>query len=349
LTGTTLLSLLFEVLAGALAGALAVLFGHGAWVSLRDRMYAHPLARARTALYSGDTHHDLDKRGLAELRVLPIRLRITLLSELSRSLDGAERGLLTRLARTTGVAVSAERLARSRFWWQRLRAARLLTFVDGDEILVLSLLEDPHPAVRAQTAEWAVHHPTRAVVEALIVNLEQPEAFCRFAAQDALLRLGPAAVAPLAAYLERAEGAACLPALDVAAGMAQPAFSRCGIRLSADENPEVRTRALALLGAIGGSDGVDAVMRRLDDPAAAVRAAAARAIGDLGHWPAAPAVAALLRDRSWDVRRAAGLALRDLGSPGHLLLRRLENDTNLFAADMARQVLDLPEPAAAHS
>jgi hypothetical protein len=62
----------------------------------------------------------------------------------------------------------------------------------------------------------------------------------------------------------------------------------------------------------------------------------------MGHWPAGPAVARLLRDRAWEVRRASGLALRRLGSPGQLLLRRALTDADPFAADMARQVLDLP-------
>ena len=46
-------------------------------------------------------------------------------------------------------------------------------------------------------------------------------------------------------------------------------------------------------------------------------------------------------------RHAAGLALRELGSPGALLLRRTRQDDNLFAADMARRVLDLPGAAGA--
>ena len=76
-----------------------------------------------------------------------------------------------------------------------------------------------------------------------------------------------------------------------------------------------------------------------------VRAAAAQALGKLRHWPAAAALAALLRDRAWEVRRAAGFALRALGAPGLLFLRRSLQDTDRYAADMARHVLGLPDPA----
>ncbi|HEX8674515.1 MAG TPA: HEAT repeat domain-containing protein, partial [Longimicrobium sp.] len=81
----------------------------------------------------------------------------------------------------------------------------------------------------------------------------------------------------------------------------------------------------------------------LSDADPGVRAAAAAALGRIGHWPSAPAVARLLRDPVFPVRRAAGLALRVLGSPGMLLLGRYRADADPFAADMARQVLDLPD------
>ncbi|MBV9108435.1 MAG: HEAT repeat domain-containing protein, partial [Gemmatimonadetes bacterium] len=105
-------------------------------------------------------------------------------------------------------------------------------------------------------------------------------------------------------------------------------------------------RAAALAGAIGG----DALVRRveglLDDPDASVRAAAAAALGHLGHWPAATRLAAMLRDPAWVVRSQSALAMRRLGSPGQLLLRRALDDRDRFAADIARQVLDMPETTA---
>jgi hypothetical protein len=340
--------LLIEILVGGFLGALLVHLGHGLWLLFDERWYATRLARARTAIYSADVNGE-DSVQLAALHDLPMRLRIELLVELARSLEGSTRDNLGRMARATGIVRRAERLAHSRFWWRRLRGARLLTLLGGDEILALSLLNDRHPAVRAQATEWAGQHATPAMIDALLSALGERAAFCRFAAQDALLRLGHAALAPLNAYLERAQGKSLVAALDVAIGMPQPIFAPVAMQLSSDENPKVRARAITVLGAIGGRESVDTVLRRLDDPIPSVRAAAARAIGRLGHWPGAPLVAALLRDRAWEVRLSAGLALRDLGSPGLLLLRRFESDTNLFAADMARQVLDLPATTMLHA
>lgn len=323
-------------LLGALAGALLMLFGHGLWVRLFDRWTGPRLAAARTAVFAGEADADL------LVRRLPMSLRVRVLQELATARTRPSAASMRELARAAGVLRGAERTAHSRMWYRRLRGARRLTLVGAEEIQVLSLLRDPHPAVRAQAAELAVMDATPGVIAALLERLEDPAAMCRLAAQDALLRLGPQAVAPLAAYLDGGTGPARAAALAVAVGLADPGFSRAAIRLSEDPDPIVRERAVEVLGAIGNLDGAAAATRRLEDAAATVRAAAARALGRMHHWPAAPALAALMRDRAWAVRHAAGSALRDLGSPGLLVLRRLRGDGNLFAADMARQILDLP-------
>jgi HEAT repeat protein len=105
----------------------------------------------------------------------------------------------------------------------------------------------------------------------------------------------------------------------------------------------VRLRAVALLGALGGKDVVHALIERLDDVAPEVRTEAARALGALGYWPAARRLATALRDQEWTVRRESALALRAVGAPGILFLRRALSEKDGFAADIARQVLDIPE------
>ncbi len=332
-------------LSGAFTGSLLMLFGHGVWVRAFQRWSAPRLARARNVLYA----RELDiEASSAVLRELPVRLRVRLLSELAAARTRPHPETMARLAREAGVLRRAERLVHSRWWWRRLRGARHLTLFGGDEILVLSLLRDPHPAVRSQAAELAANHATPAVIRALLEGLDDPAAVCRLAVQDALLRLGHHALPALANHLDAGTSPARAAALAVAVGVSDPVFSRPAIRLSEDPDPQVRMRAVQLLGAIGNLDGATAALRRLEDAAAPVRAAAARALGHMHHWPAAPAIAELLRDRSWDVRHAAGLALRDLGSPGLIVLRKLQHDRNLFAADMARQILDLPAALGAH-
>ena len=85
------------------------------------------------------------------------------------------------------------------------------------------------------------------------------------------------------------------------------------------------------------------LLQRVRDEDASVREAAARAIGEIGHWDGASTLADRLSDAAFPVRREAALALRRLGSVGVLVLRRARSDANPFVADMATQVLDLPE------
>ena len=116
------------------------------------------------------------------------------------------------------------------------------------------------------------------------------------------------------------------------------------LALSRDESPRVRATVARLMGALGGNPGVETLVSLREDREPQVRAAAGRATGELGHWPRAGTLATLLRDPSWEVRREAEVALRALGAPGALLPRRSLCDPNPDAIDMARLVLDLPNP-----
>jgi HEAT repeat protein len=101
-----------------------------------------------------------------------------------------------------------------------------------------------------------------------------------------------------------------------------------------------------LLGAIGGAEAAARLIELLSDDDARVRAGAASALGRMRYWQAGSLLAERLRDQRWRVRREAGLALRALGAAGTLFLRKALKGEDRFAADMAEQVLDLPEAAA---
>lgn len=332
------------VLGVLFVGSLAVIFGHGLLLRRRLRRTLPRLEEGRRLLRAVAAGGD-PAAAAATLRRWPMRLRVRLLTELSRSLAGDSRGALGELARETGVSRHAEAITRSPLWWRRLRGARLLSSLGGSEETMLPLLADADPAVRAQAAEWAAEHPTGPVIRTLLEMLADPNTLCRFTVQDSLLRLGGAATEPLAEFLSTHHGPVAAAALEVAGAVPDPRLLPSAMALCGDPHPATRARAVALLGSLGGPEAADAVTALLADPAAEVRAAAAQAAAALGHWPAAAAVARLLRDPAWEVRRAAGLALSAMGSPGRLLLGRYRDDADRFAADMARQVLDLPQTA----
>jgi hypothetical protein len=338
---TVLVPVLVAEVAILVAGLL-VLFGHAigwTWRSSRRRGPVHRARRELVAYVDRGGSEDLAVEAFLSLRA---RERIRSLMQMAPSVRGESAQRLSRLARRLGVTGPVEARCRSRLWWRRLHAARLLSVVGGPERYLIDLLHDRHPAVRAAAAEWAARQPTADVLTSVLPLLAEPTGLCRFTAQDSLLRIGGRAAEPLARYLRTARSPEAAAALEVAVGLADPRLMRAGIDFSEDSAPPTRRQAARLLGAIGGPGAVEALIELTVDRDGRVRAAAARALGVLERREAAPRLAGMLRDAVWDVRVEAGLALRALGATGRLYLRRALDDHDPFAADMARQVMDLP-------
>ncbi len=278
----------------------------------------------------------------AELSRVPARLQVTLLTEILRPLGRVERERVATVAETAGVVRRAERWCASRRWWRRVHGARLLSMLGRGADVIPALLGDPSAEVRAEAAAWAASSREPEVIEGLLDMLGDHENICRYTVKDSLLRIGRPVVEPLAQRLSTLDGLALREALTVAAPLAESRLLEPALTHLAHAEPAVRALAVDVVGRTGGRVAIDRVGALLDDPDPAPRASAARALGHLGHWPAGTRLAALLRDPSWDVRRAAGVALHGLGAPGVLLLRRALNDEDRFAADMARQLLEIP-------
>ena len=334
---------------------LFAIFGHALWVRWDKTRRGPTLARARQTLaqvlnpvapVKGD-EIELAWADLEAVRALPDHLQAQVFVELARNLSGRQKAAVAHIAGRVGLIARTELSLQSRLWWRRLRATRLLTLLGAGEGSMPKLLSDRHPRVRAQAADWAAAYPNPDIITALLNVLGDPAKLCRFTAQNSLLRMG-AVVGPfLADYVAHHSGPSLVAALEVAVGLAELRFLGPALKLCQDGSPSVRTLAATLLGQIGGSEVASMLQELLRDPETSVRAEAARGLGKLGEWPAAPALACTLRDPSWDVRREAGLALRAMGSPGILLLRRSLSDRDAFAADMARQALDIPTSALA--
>lgn len=318
-----------------------LLVAHAAWWWWYDRWSAGRVDAVRASLREALAGGDRNPGFTRDFVRLPMRLQIYLLGELAPHLTGVERQSLRRLAQRAGLLAKAERLCRSWFWSRRLFGAKICTLVGHPASVVLTLLTDRNPAVRAQAIEWALHRPEPAVVEALLGMLGDRDGRCRFAAQDTLVKLGHAAVAPLIGYLATADHDGTLGALEVALTMADARLLAPATALARSSSPAVRARAIALLGVLGSAAGVALVERALGDDMAVVRQAALRALGSLAHWPAASRVAQLVHDPVWDVRRQAALCLRAFGGPGAIFLRQLRHSDDRVAASVARYALDL--------
>lgn len=341
-----LLNIVMLVEIGLLALAVGVFFAHGFWLLLNQRRSRRLTDGARESLAHLVTRGTVNVDDIDALRQLPHDVQVIAFLEMSRNVTGAGKERLSFVARQVGLVDRAQKLCASRRWTRRLRGTRILSRLDVVDPLVQQLLSDPHPAVRAQAAEWAAAQPSVTVISAMLALLADPATQARFAVQDALLRMGGIVAGPLAMFLETHTGRAAEAGLRVAESLAEPSFGPAALRLSRVDDVGVRVAAAKLLGAVGGAAAAERLMELLDDADSGVKAAAAQSLGRMQHWQAAALLAYRLRDSAWKVRRAAGLALRSIGAPGVLFLRRTLKEDDAFAADMAQQVLDLPAAAA---
>ena len=284
-----------------------------------------------------------DDAGIATFARLPWTVQQELVHEFGGALTGSGRERLTALGARAGVTARAEAMCTSLWWWNRLAGARVLTALDHDAAVMRPLLRDRSAVVRAQAFVWAAGRDDDAIIDELVSRLADPARLCRFTVQDSLLRLGRPAATALCRFLSDPQRPGLVDALSVARGLGQPELLEPTLALAAHPTPEVRARSASVLGVLGGERAVGALTAQLHDDDASVRAAAARALGELGAWTACSALLRLLEDSSWPVRRESALSLRRMGGAGLLTLRRALAAENPFAADMARQVLDLPE------
>lgn len=344
---TGLLNRVMFVEIALLVLAVVIYFSHGVWLFLNQRRLRRSTETARESLVRLVTRGTIVVEDIALLRGLRHDVQENVFLELSRSLTGAGKERLRFVAQEVSLLTRARKLCEHRSWTRRLRGTRVLSRMDVADPLVAKLLADPHPAVRAQAAEWAAAQPSLPIISTMLTMLADPATQARFAVQDALLRMGGIVAEPLAAFLETHSGLPAEAGLRVAEALASTSFLPAALRLSGSDDPGARIAATNLLGAIGDAPSAERLRELLKDSDSRVRSAAARGLGRMQHWQAASQLAEGLRDAAWHVRRDAGLALRSIGAPGALFLRRALKGDDAFAADMAQLVLDLPEAAAA--
>jgi HEAT repeat protein len=337
----TALTATFLALVSLAVLTITAWLAHAAWSTIRERRTARrrPAALQALATAAGDGN---TRPALTALAALDADARVGAVVDMAYTLAGQQRRRLNELVRETRIWTNALAWARSGLWSRRLRASRLITlFGNGTEAEGERLLADSRPETRAQTAEWAGEYPTPARIQMLLDLLGDPDPRCRFAAREALVRAGGAAVDAVGARLGTGGTAISTDLLAVATAMAVPRFLDDAIRLSTHPEPEIRAGATRLLGAIGGPRAAATLEGLLRDPSPEVRVAAVEGLGSLGHWQAAGAVGALLDDEAWRVRHAAALALGRMGPTGTLLLQRASRGEGP-AADTASYALGLP-------
>jgi HEAT repeat protein len=277
---------------------------------------------------------------LTSLHRFSKRCIVTVMLDLAPSVSGTSRLMLNALGEEAGVLERARRGVRRRRWSTRLYSARVLTAfgVESDDMCVL--LTDRSPEVRAQAAAWVVVTPNQEAVELLIGMLADSDGLCRFAAKDALIRIGLVGSDALTRALVTAGEELTESILEVAAAISDDRFFAPSVALIASSSPSTRALAAKVLARTGNPQAGAALVALLNDPSSEVVLAATAGVGQLAFWPGAVDVEPLLNHESWELRRQAALTLLALGAPGTILLRANAPGEGP-AAQMAVQALQL--------
>jgi HEAT repeat protein len=306
------------------------------------RAHLEPLlGDARKALVAAMASGDPGAfEGFTHLDRFSTRCMLKVMLDLAPSVTGRSRVVLVAVAEDLGVVERARAGLGSRRWSRRLYSARVLTALGVESDELHNLLIDRSPEVRAQAAAWSVLTPSPPIIELVVALLDDHDGLCRYAAQDALIRIGLPAAEALLRALEGADEVVTGRILRAAAAMGDDRFFEPALRLSADPSWSTRAAAAAVIARTGNQSAGPSLIGLLNDESDRVVLTAVSGLGKLAYWPAAAAVEALLDHPTWEIRRQAGLTLLALGPVGAVLLQ-VNVPGNGPGAEMAAQALEL--------
>lgn len=240
--------------------------------------------------------------------------------------------------------------ARSRLWWKRLAAARLLCVIAGesDRETIRALLLDAHPAVQSAATACLLRYADEDLVALVIDSLSNRSSAVRAYQAGVLARRADIAApillgrlradAPphkLYAYIYAAE------ALDI------PQCRGAVAELSTHPHPEVRVAVARVLKQPRDERTRVKLLSMLRDGDWRVRAQAARGLTGAADEHTLQELTRALTDSTWWVRFRAALTLAGLGGEGRAALASARTLPDRYARDMATLVSELPDATVA--
>jgi HEAT repeat protein len=284
----------------------------------------------------------------AYLRALPPDSALEQVTRLATLRVAPERhAALAAAMERDGWVVRALQGARSRRWWKRLAAVRLLAVVGkpAHRLALRRLLLDRHPAVQLAAASCLGRVDDPELVSLVVETLPRRPVAVRHYLFGALRQCWPRTVPLLAARLRADTPPDRLEVwVNLAEVIATPEILTRVLPLHTHAAPGVRLAVARALKHYFHADSVGALGVLLADEDWRVRAQAARALGALHATDAIAALGLALADPAWWVRFRAGLSLAQLGEPGRRVLRAArETTSDQFAREMATMVSGLPD------
>jgi HEAT repeat protein len=194
--------------------------------------------------------------------------------------------------------------------WRRATAAYLLGAMGSQlaERPLRAALGDPNRDVRAAAARSLGRLGAAGAVRPLVYSLIRSD-IPRTVAAEALLGIGPAALAPLRGLLVHPEAEVKTVAAELVGILGDAADAAALHDLLTDTSAEVRAKAARALGRLGAQEAAAGLRAALDDRIPFVRAAAANAIGMIGDHDAGERLLALAREDRFEAAQAAARAL----------------------------------------
>ena len=286
---------------------------------------------------------------VAQLRRLPAGMALDMVLHYAEQLKpDAVSTLATAVANQPWARAIIAR-GRSRHWWQRLEAGRLLAVAGQPRHapLLLHLLSDPHPAVVLAAIGALERVQSAALFAAVLEQLPHLASTVQSYAAATLQRARTNLTPVLAKYLSgRATRQSLAAYVDLAARLTAPELRVPITELATHTDMEARAAVARALGRYPHEESITALSDLATDRAWQVRALAIQSLARL-QAAAVPIFHQGLRDASWWVRLRAALALIASGPDGRNALLSAEVGADAFARDMARLVLGLPEAALA--
>lgn len=240
--------------------------------------------------------------------------------------------------------------AQSRFWWQRLVAARLLAIAgqERDLPLIRMLVRDRNPAIKVSAIQLVRRIRDEDVLRIVLDEALDAKPVVRRYLLDAVVSMRRVLVPVLATRLESAETIAELRLLITLAGeLSAVEFFEHLHDHARHQDLEVRVAVARAFGNYPHPRTEAVLIEMLGDGEWQVRTQAATSLGIIRAVGARSALRQALGDANWWVRLRAAIALRQLGDAGTRVLHDAEAGDDRFALEMARYVRGLTDEAVA--
>ncbi|NTW52709.1 MAG: HEAT repeat domain-containing protein [Chlorobiaceae bacterium] len=275
-------------------------------------------------------------------------LLVGLVAQLSDELGEPSHTKLIEVFELSGlqslVRKELDMLARSRNWRKRQRAATMLPYIVGRQVVIpplLHALED-----RVMMVRFSAAHSLAAIkaVDAVVPILEHlllPDEWPIERTIEIMREMGSEAVPALLSYLGQPDAKDACKVFAISALGLQRAGEAVPVILSHLSHPdkEIRIQCAKALGNIGASEALPDLVTALGDNAWEVRAAVARSLRAVQDERAINALVGTLGDPVWWVRYNSADSLAELGSSGITALKYALTHQDRFARDVSRLVL----------